>query len=272
MPLLRSFLLSILLAGALARPASLAAQPDVQMCTEQPVPPGYVVVGTASRGDCRSTFGATYNSVTIRLPGDTVTVCSLLTRLTEGYVVTRRGNHGACPSTFGEPYNTTTYQRVGPVAGGAGREVVAFEPMNPYDRTVFRRMGERARQLRLASPTHHPWLARTADGTAVSTRLDLDGGSRYTLLAVCDEDCGDVDLRVTDNGYLLGEDTNDEDYAAVELSPARNVRVTVEVEMGECRSSPCHFLVGVYETPRAGAVPPRRPPTGDVRITPRPRP
>lgn len=273
MPLLRCVPAALLLAcGALARPAPLPAQPDVQMCTEQPVPPGYVVVGTASRGGCPIRFGEAYNSLTIRLPGDTVTVCSELSRLTEGYVVTRRGNHSACPIVFGAAYNTATYQRVGPASAGPEGEAIAFEPMNPYDRTAFRRMSEVASRLRLAAPTHHPWLARTEHGTTVSTRLDLDGGARYTLLAVCDEDCRDIDLRVLDNGSRLGEDANDADYAAVELSPARNTRVTVEVAMGDCRSSPCHFVVGVYETPRAVAVPPRRPPGGDVRVAPRPRP
>jgi hypothetical protein len=42
--------------------------------------------------------------------------------------------------------------------------------------------------------------------------------------------------------------------------------------MSQCAQSPCHFVVGVYGTPRANAVPPRRPPGGDIRVTPRPRP
>jgi hypothetical protein len=322
MPLLRPvpFLLLLTAAAALARPVPAAAQPEVRMCSDQPVPAGYVIVGTASRSNCPtvnftasynsltirlpgdsvsvcsalsqppegyvivgtasrsncpSAFGASYNSLTLRLPRDTVTVCTALSQLSEGFVIVGHGSSSRCPSSFGDAYNTATYQRVGGPSAPSGGETISFgpfSPMNPYDRTVFRRMGEVAAWLRLETPTHHPWLARTAHGTTASTRLELDGGVGYTLVAVCDEDCGDVNLRVLEGGVLLGMDADGDDYAVVEVVPARDARVTVDVGMTSCAESPCHFAVGVYETPRPGAVPPRRPPGGDVRVTPRPRP
>jgi hypothetical protein len=276
MPLLHRALVraALLLAAALMCPRAAAAQP-VQMCSNQPVPAGYVVTATASRTECPGYYASTYNSLTIRVPGDSVSVCSSLTQPWPGYVITRQTSRTECPGYYASNSNSATWQRVGepaapaqPVAAAAGE----FAVMDPYDRTVFQRMAEMAAWRRLDTPTHHPWLFKVANGTTARTTLTLIGGTRYTLVAVCDQDCSDLDLRVLDGSYLLGEDTGTEASAAVELIPARDVRLTVEAVMVTCAQSPCHFAVGVYETPRPGAVPPRRPPGGDVRVTPRPRP
>jgi hypothetical protein len=263
----------LLLAAILACPRAAAAQP-VQMCSNQSVPTGYVVTATTRVPECPGYYSTGYNSMTILVPGDTVSVCISLSQARPGYVVTAQTRRPECPGYYSSGFNSATWRRVGepvapqPVAAAAGEIVV----MDAYDRTVFQRMAEMAAWRRLESPTHHPWLSKTAHGTTARTTLTLTGGTRYTLVAVCDQDCADLDLRVLDGGYLLGEDTSTGENAAVELTPARDVRLTVEVVMAQCAQSPCHYAVGVYETPRPGAVPPRRPPGGDVRVTPRPRP
>lgn len=58
----------------------------------------------------------------------------------------------------------------------------------------------------------------------------------------------------------------------MQLTPSRDGTLEVEAVMATCAQSPCHYAVAVYETPRPSAVPPRRPPGGDVRVNPRPRP
>lgn len=263
----------LLLAAALACPRAAAAQP-VQMCSNQPVPTGYVVTATTRRNECPGYYSGGHNSLTVRVPGDTVSVCVALSQARPGYVVTAQTRRSECPGYYSGGFNSATWQRVGepvapqPVAAADGEIVV----MDAYDRTVFQRIAELAAWRRLEAPTHHPWLSKAAHGTTAHTTLTLTGGTRYTLVAACDQDCTDLDLRVLDGGYLLGEDRSTDENAIVELAPARDVRLTVEAVMVSCAQSPCHFAVGVYETPRPGAVPPRRPPGGDVRVTPRPRP
>lgn len=265
----------LLLAAALACPRGAAAQP-VQMCSNQSVPTGYVVTATTSRPECPGYYSSGYNSLTIRLPGDGVTVCTALTQVWPGYVVTSQTSRADCPGYYSSGSNSATWQRVGeppaaqpvPAAAASG----AFAALDQYDRTVFRRMNEMETWLRLDTPTHFSWLSKTPQGTTARTVLAVEGGQRYTLVAVCDEDCTDMDLRVLDGGYLLAEEVSTDAYATVALAPARNGQLTVEVVMDTCAQSPCHFVVGVYETPRPTAVPPRRPPGGDVRVTPRPRP
>ncbi|WP_420128352.1 hypothetical protein [Longimicrobium sp.] len=273
MPLHRLLLRAVLLlAAVVAHPRGAAAQP-VQMCSNQPIPTGYVVTATSSRTECPGYYSSGPNSFTIRVPGDTVSVCTTLSPTLPGYVVTRQTSRSECPNYYSSNGNSATWQRVGepPAAqpAAADDEILV---MDAYDRTVFQRLGEMAAWRRLVMPTHHPWLSKAAHGVITGTTVTLTGGTRYTLVAVCDQDCTDLDLRVLDGGYLLGEDRSTDETAVVELAPARDVRLTVETIMAQCAQSPCHFAVGVYETPRPGAIPPRRPPGGDVRVTPRPRP
>lgn len=274
MPLRRLLVHAVLLLAAVfADPRAAAAQP-VQMCSNQPVPQGYVVTATTSRSECPGYYSSGYNSLTIRIPGDSVSVCTALTQRWPGYVVTSQTSRSDCPGYYSSGSNSATWRRVGdppapPVPAPASG---AFAALDQYDRSVFRRMKEMETWLRLETPTHHAWLHKTAQGTTARTTLAVEGGQRYTLVAVCDDDCTDMDLRVLDGRYLLAEDVSTDAHATVALTPARGGQLTVEVVMAACAQSPCHFAVGVYETPRAGALPPRRPPGGDVRVTPRPRP
>ncbi|HEY0017165.1 MAG TPA: hypothetical protein VGC13_12725 [Longimicrobium sp.] len=71
---------------------------------------------------------------------------------------------------------------------------------------------------------------------------------------------------------MVAQDLQPEEYATVQLTPSRDGTLEVEAVMATCAQSPCHYAVAVYETPRPSAVPPRRPPGGDVRVNPRPRP
>ncbi|HEX2208656.1 MAG TPA: hypothetical protein VHG93_13300 [Longimicrobium sp.] len=261
-PLLRAALL--LAAAAFARPA--AAQDPVQICRTQPVPQGWVVVAMGMKDDCPGAQAASYNSITIRVPGDTVTVCNSLSQLGQGYVATGQRSLEQCPNYYGGRPNATSYRRVPqppvqnppPVtAGDGGSGGLAL--MDEYDRTVFARLEEMEEMAGLRRPTHHVWLSRLAHGAAGRTSMRVEGGMRYTLVAVCDADCNDVDLRVLDGGRVLAQDVGAEGEATLQLSPARSGTLTVEAVMASCRHSPCRFAVAAYQTPRPGGDPPRRP-------------
>lgn len=272
---------ALLLCGAALTPADVRAQDDIMVCAGQPVPAGYAVV-RAFRGDqCPNYYQGTHNMLSIRVPGDTVTVCAELTPPLAGYVVTGRFRSDACPNYYGASLNGARFRRVPDAAPqpqelpppGHDRDgVQMLEGLDEYGRYVQRQLREVEARLRLSQATHLPWAGAAPLNGHHRLRLRREAGEPLTLVAVCDQDCGDMNLRVVDGGYLLAEDADGGDHATVEVSPARNARLTVDVGMESCSSSPCHFMVGVYETPRPGAIPPRRPPGGDVRVTPRPRP
>ena len=77
--------------------------------------------------------------------------------------------------------------------------------------------------------------------------LELDGGTSYALLGVCDEDCTDVDLRLFDaDGNEVDSDVETDDYPVVEVRPGRSARYRVKVIMATCSTSPCFYGVGVF--------------------------
>jgi hypothetical protein len=111
--------------------------------------------------------------------------------------------------------------------------------------------------------------------------MQVQGGMRYTIVGVCDEDCGDLDLRVLDGTSVVASDLAPDAHPAVQIAPARNGTLTVEVIMSDGDRGPCRYAVGVYETPAEvvqdapSGTPPRREriqPPGTVRPAPQQRP
>ena len=92
--------------------------------------------------------------------------------------------------------------------------------------------------------------------------LDLVGGLDYVVVAVCDVDCSDIDLRLYDpSGSEVASDTQTDDVPVLELSSVRGGRYRLEVGMYDCDTEPCYYAVGVYSR-SASAAP--SPPTSYV--------
>lgn len=84
--------------------------------------------------------------------------------------------------------------------------------------------------------------------------ISLQGGVRYILVGVCDNDCTDVDLRLVDeSGQEVDSDYEEDDVPMVEAAPARAARYTVHVYMAKCSSEPCFYGVGVFASGAAAA-------------------
>jgi hypothetical protein len=82
----------------------------------------------------------------------------------------------------------------------------------------------------------------------------LDGGVRYILVGVCDNDCTDVDLMLRDeSGQEVDSDYEDDDVPMVEAAPTRTARYTVQVYMANCGTEPCFYGVGVFTSAAVGA-------------------
>ncbi|KPK79154.1 MAG: hypothetical protein AMS25_13660 [Gemmatimonas sp. SM23_52] len=84
--------------------------------------------------------------------------------------------------------------------------------------------------------------------------IALEGGVRYILVGVCDNDCTDVDLRLLDeSGQEVDSDFEDDDVPMVEAAPARAARYTVHVHMAKCSTEPCFYGVGMFASGVAAA-------------------
>lgn len=252
------------LAATLLSPRIAHAQ-DIAMCTGQPVPTGYVVVGTASRGQCPGYYEQSYNSLTIRVPGDTVSVCSTVTRGLPGYVATSVGSAGRCPNYYEGP-NVSVYRRL-PGTGGAWdgdepdtsvpRRAWRLERLNPQRRRVIARVEESEAWFGLTDRTHDLWVASLGNGAVMRMPLDLEAGVRYTVVAACDGDCTNLDLRVVSAGGVVALDADADALPFLRLPPARAGGWTLEVIMRRCTAEPCGFAVAIHQTPSEPGARPR---------------
>jgi hypothetical protein len=261
----------------------------VTVCSAlSPRPEGYAVVAAYRIQECPGYYASNeHNSLTLQRPGETVTACSALTQSLPGYVITARYRIQECPGYYASnEANSATYRRIAqpvvdapaPPAASSG-EIMALDQ---YERGVFRRLGEMQEWLGLATPTHEVWRGTLHHAAYARGTLPVRGGARYTLVAVCDVDCTDLDLRVLDGGgSVLAQDVEPEAYASVEIVPARDGTLRVEPVMANCTASPCLYAVAVFETPAPAVedapagTPLRREriqPPGTVRPAPQQRP
>lgn len=76
--------------------------------------------------------------------------------------------------------------------------------------------------------------------------VQVPAGETVVFAGICDEDCSDVDLKISMNGRSLGEDVLDDDAPIVMLQNFGGGLVTVRVEMPACSVNPCGFRVMVF--------------------------
>jgi hypothetical protein len=75
----------------------------------------------------------------------------------------------------------------------------------------------------------------------------LQAGANYRLLAVCDNDCSDVDMEAFDAaGNFIERDVSTSDNPYVEITPAANGPIYVRIWLAACESEPCYVAVRAY--------------------------
>jgi len=86
------------------------------------------------------------------------------------------------------------------------------------------------------------------DSATDSYSVELDSFSTYQIVAVCDEDCGDIDLFLYDErGNLVDDDETTDDYPIVGVSPKISQEYTLKVKMYKCDIEPCRFAIAVFD-------------------------
>lgn len=85
------------------------------------------------------------------------------------------------------------------------------------------------------------------DGAAVGLELQLLEGRGYTIVGVCDQDCGDLDLALaTVSGDVLYEDELEDDAPVLEFTAPAGDHFMLLVRMYDCSVEPCGFAYKVY--------------------------
>jgi hypothetical protein len=89
-------------------------------------------------------------------------------------------------------------------------------------------------------------IGRMANGASDSWSFTLPGGTSYKIVGVCDNDCKDLDIRVSLNDDVVAEDILDDDVPIVNFTAKSEARYSVRVTMATCSADPCFWGIAVF--------------------------
>jgi len=97
------------------------------------------------------------------------------------------------------------------------------------------------------SQTHDVFYEYLDDSDYDFYSINLEAGVEYQIVAVCDEDCGDIDMCIFDsNANQLDCDKTDDDIPVLIFTATETGKHKVWVKMYECSIDPCKFGLVAY--------------------------
>lgn len=89
-----------------------------------------------------------------------------------------------------------------------------------------------------------------AAGESGSIDVNLNAGVDYSLIGVCDADCGDINLEIYDSeGHEIDSDLESDDVPIVTLTPDRSASYRLVIGMVTCKLEPCYYGVRLLKRP-----------------------
>lgn len=83
-------------------------------------------------------------------------------------------------------------------------------------------------------------------GESATFAVTLPAGAGVVLTGVCDDDCADLDLSLSTNGYDVDAARGGGNAPIVRVTPGTTTTYKLTVTMASCRLNPCWFAVGVF--------------------------
>ena len=128
-----------------------------------------------------------------------------------------------------------------------------------WDRQVDARLAQAAATLeRGYRPGGIAGRGTLNTGESVTFTITLPPNVPTVLTGVCDEDCAELDLSLSTNGYDTDAARGGGNAPIVRVTPASPTTYNVTVRMGSCRVNPCWFGVGVFRQVVMTPHPPSR--------------
>lgn len=134
------------------------------------------------------------------------------------------------------------------VIGGVAFSSASFA-LDRYERQVISQLKSAAEELRDDGwrQDFDYFTDKIRRGRTESYKVTLDAKERYLIVAFCDTDCDDVDMRLYDNrGKQVDEDVERDDYPVVTVETGGSARYEVEVWAPGCHARRCTIGIGVY--------------------------
>lgn len=96
-------------------------------------------------------------------------------------------------------------------------------------------------------PVGTPFVSGLAQGASQAVPVELHQGFEYRIVAVCDQDCSDIDLRLNDqNNNEVAADIAMDDRPIVQVAPRWTGPFQLNVQMATCTVAPCYFAAQLY--------------------------
>ena len=92
-----------------------------------------------------------------------------------------------------------------------------------------------------------PFTGQLGQGDRETLRIALREGTRYALVALCDEDCRDLEVTVLgEDDAVIAQSAGWGDRPLLEVQPKATGKYRIVVTMAHCGSGPCAYGVGVF--------------------------
>lgn len=95
-------------------------------------------------------------------------------------------------------------------------------------------------------------------GESATFSITLPAGAESALTGVCDDDCADLDLSLSTNGYDIDAARGGGNAPIVRATPATPTTYTFTIHMASCHVNPCWFAVAVFRQAPTTRHPPSR--------------
>ncbi len=104
------------------------------------------------------------------------------------------------------------------------------------------RLATNAKEQGYGTLAADPIFGRLDNHETASHDLVLVGGKAYALMAVCDSDCADVDLKLFDTkGSLVLQDVSGDATPVLTFTANTTGRYRADVIMASCSHGPCYY-------------------------------
>jgi hypothetical protein len=92
-----------------------------------------------------------------------------------------------------------------------------------------------------------PFTGQLGEGERETLRIALREGTAYALVALCDEDCRDLEVTVLgEDDAVLAKSAGRTDQPLLEVQAPATGKYRIMVTMAHCGSGPCAYGVGVF--------------------------
>jgi len=133
---------------------------------------------------------------------------------------------------------------------GSARAQTALDRLDVWERQAQQQLFMHRVSLDLDDLTHEVGIGQLAQGGTDDFTFMAEGPGAFRVLAVCDNDCLDIDLTLYDmSGTQVDIDVEMDDYPWVDtakLGSGVSQQFRVQVAIPSCNADPCRYAIAVF--------------------------